>query len=108
MSIGREEGSRRMTGSDPPEPRKCLWLHREDNVAMALTDFAAGNAVRIDGSDIVLKGPVEYGHKFAVRDIREGQPVIKYAETIGVASRDIAVGEHVHVHNVQSLRARKR
>jgi altronate dehydratase len=97
-----------MTGHDSPEPRKWLWLHREDNVALALSDFAAGNTVQIDGSDIVLKSPVDYGHKFAVRDIRTGQPVIKYAETIGVASRDIAVGEHVHVHNVQSLRARKR
>ena len=57
---------------------------------------------------IVLKDAVEYGHKFAVRNIREGQPVTKYAETIGLASRDISAGEHVHVHNVKSLRARKR
>jgi altronate dehydratase small subunit len=32
--------------------------------------------------------------------------VIKYAEVIGVASRPISVGEHVHVHNVESVRAR--
>lgn len=96
-----------MTSASAPEPRKWLWLHREDNVAMALADFTAGNAVEIDGSEIVLKGPVEYGHKFAVRDIPEGQPITKYAETIGVASRDISAGEHVHVHNVKSLRARK-
>jgi SAF domain len=96
-----------MTNGSSLEPRKWLWLHREDNVAMALTDFAAGNVVQIDGSEIVLKDSVEYGHKFAVRDIREGQPIIKYAERIGVASRDISVGEHVHVHNVKSLRARR-
>jgi len=96
-----------MTSASSPEPRKWLWLHREDNVAMALFDFTPGNAVQIDGSEIVLKDPVEYGHKFAVRNIREGQPITKYAETIGVASRDIRAGEHVHVHNVKSLRARK-
>jgi hypothetical protein len=96
-----------MTNGSSLEPRKWLWLHREDNVAMALTDFAAGNVVQIDGSEIALKDSVEYGHKFAVRDIREGQPIIKYAERIGVASRDISVGEHVHVHNVKSLRARR-
>jgi SAF domain len=96
-----------MTNGSSLEPRKWLWLHREDNVAMALTDFAAGNVVQIDGSEIVLKDPVEYGHKFAVRDIREGQPIIKYAERIGVAGQDISAGEHVHVHNVKSLRARR-
>jgi hypothetical protein len=96
-----------MTNGSSLEPRKWLWLHREDNVAMALTDFAAGNVVQIDGSEIVLKNSVEYGHKFAVRDIREGQPIIKYAERIGVAGQDISAGEHVHVHNVKSLRARR-
>jgi hypothetical protein len=96
-----------MTNGSSLEPRKWLWLHREDNVAMALTDFAAGNVVQINGSEIVLKDSVEYGHKFAVRDIREGQPIIKYAERIGVAGQDISAGEHVHVHNVKSLRARR-
>jgi altronate dehydratase len=96
-----------MTTAPSPEARKWLWLHREDNVAMALSDFSKGNAVRIDGSEILFRDPVEYGHKFALRDIRAGEPIIKYAETIGVATRDISAGEHVHVHNVKSLRARK-
>ena len=96
-----------MTATSAPEPKKWLWLHREDNVAMSLSDFSKGNVVQIDGSDIVLKDAVEYGHKFALKDIRAGEPIIKYAETIGVASRDISAGEHVHVHNLKSLRARK-
>jgi altronate dehydratase len=91
-----------------PEPRKWLWLHREDNVAVSLFDFAKGNAVDIEGTRILLKDPVEYGHKFALKDIRAGEPIIKYAETIGIAGRDISAGEHVHVHNVKSLRGRKR
>jgi SAF domain-containing protein len=96
-----------MTSAAAPGPKKWLWLHREDNVAMSLSDFVKGNTVEIDGKAITLKDPVEYGHKFAVTDLREGEPVIKFAETIGVASRNIAAGEHVHVHNVKSLRARK-
>jgi altronate hydrolase len=96
-----------MTTTSVPEPQKWLWLHKEDNVAMALSDFSKGDVVQIDGSAIAFRDTVGYGHKFAVRDIREGQPIIKYAETIGVASRDISTGEHVHVHNVKSLRARK-
>jgi altronate dehydratase small subunit len=95
--------------SDTPsrETRNWLWLHREDNVAMALADFTPGNTVEINDTKIVLKTPVEYGHKFAVTAIREGESVIKFAERIGIATRDIAAGEHVHVHNVKSERARK-
>lgn len=95
--------------SDTPsrDVRKWLWLHREDNVAMALADFSAGSTVEIDNTKITIKSPVEYGHKFAVTTIREGDPVIKFAERIGVASRDIAAGEHVHVHNIKSERAKK-
>lgn len=96
-----------MTTTPAPGPKKWLWLHREDNVAMSLSDFSKGNVVQIDGSEIVLKDAVEYGHKFALKNIRAGEPIIKYAETIGVAGRDISAGEHVHVHNVKSLRARK-
>ena len=96
-----------MTQNERPEPKKWLWLHREDNVAMSLFDYKPSDVVQIDGRAIALRNPVEYGHKFAIVDIREGQPVVKYAETIGVASCDISAGEHVHVHNVKSLRARK-
>ena len=97
-----------MTSAPSPESKKWLWLHREDNVAMALADFAKGDAVEMDGLAIVFEDQVEYGHKFAVRSIGEGEPIIKFAETIGVAGRDISAGQHVHVHNVKSLRARKK
>ena len=96
-----------MTTAAAPEAKKALWLHKEDNVAVALSDFSKGSAVQIAGSEIILRDPVDYGHKFAVRDIRQGEPIIKYAEKIGVAVRDILRGEHVHVHNVKSLRARR-
>ena len=32
---------------------------------------------------------------------KEGEYVIKYGEVIGVATKNIGVGEHVHVHNVK-------
>ncbi len=42
------------------------------------------------------------GHKYARRDIAEGEAVIKYGLPIGRATRAIAAGEHVHVHNVRT------
>ncbi|MCR5752991.1 MAG: altronate dehydratase family protein [Kiritimatiellae bacterium] len=42
------------------------------------------------------------GHKYALRDIAEGEDVVKYGMPIGHATRAIRKGEHVHVHNVKT------
>ena len=44
----------------------------------------------------------EDGHKYALRDIAEGENVIKYGMPIGHATGLIRKGEHVHVHNVKT------
>src|SRR5262249_48089095 len=40
------------------------------------------------------------GHKIAVRAVAQGKPVRRYNQIIGFATRDIAAGDHVHVHNI--------
>ena len=42
------------------------------------------------------------GHKYALRDIRSGENVIKYGQPIGHATEDIKAGDHVHTHNVKT------
>lgn len=44
-------------------------------------------------------------HKVAVAEIKKGDDVFKYGEKIGVAIMDIHIGEHVHTHNITSVRA---
>ena len=44
----------------------------------------------------------ENGHKYAVRDIKCGENVIKYANPIGHALCDIKCGEHIHTHNLKT------
>jgi altronate dehydratase small subunit len=56
---------------------------------------------------VTLRTAVPFGHKVALRDLAPDAPVIKYGETIGRATRAIAAGEHVHVHNIASLRAKR-
>ena len=43
---------------------------------------------------------LEDGHKYALRDIRVGENIIKYGNPIGHATTDIKKGEHVHSHNL--------
>jgi len=45
---------------------------------------------------------LDNGHKFALRDIKEGENIIKYANPIGHATCDIKKGEHVHSHNMKT------
>ena len=45
---------------------------------------------------------IPFGHKFALRALRAGDPVIKYGARIGTATQDIVPGEHVHLHNMRS------
>ncbi len=42
------------------------------------------------------------GHKYADRDIKKGEDIIKYGCSIGHATTDIKKGEHVHTHNLKT------
>ncbi|MBC7091191.1 MAG: UxaA family hydrolase [Nitrososphaeria archaeon] len=90
--------------------RKAIVVDEKDNVASALANLNKGETVEVTIGSIVYKiqliSDIPFGHKFALKRIPRGEYVIKYGEVIGRASRDIEVGEHVHVHNVESLRAR--
>lgn len=77
---------------------RMLTLNPLDNVAIALGDMAAGEMSDHDG--VMLVQSIERGHKVATADIKAGQNVLRYGQIIGQASKDIAVGEHVHVHNL--------
>ena len=57
--------------------------------------------VRINPKDNV-KVDLKNGHKYAISLISTGEPVIKYGECIGFATTNIAIGEHVHVHNLRT------
>lgn len=45
---------------------------------------------------------LENGHKYAVRDIKCGENIIKYGCPIGHATADIKCGDHVHTHNLKT------
>ena len=55
---------------------------------------------------VALTAPIGFGHKVALRTIAAGEPVTKYGETIGRATQAIGPGDHVHLHNLESMRGR--
>ncbi len=83
--------------------REVLKISAGDSVAVALMALKAGKTVEVDGQPVALINDVPAGHKFALKAIAMGEPVIKYGYPIGQAKCDIAIGEHVHVHNLKTL-----
>lgn len=49
-----------------------------------------------------VKVNIENGHKYAVRDIKKGESIVKYGFPIGVAKEDIKAEEHIHTHNLKT------
>ena len=74
-------------------------LHPNDNVVTARIDLLPNTAVT--GEDVACAARIPAGHKVATRPITAGAPIVKYDQIIGFASKHIAPGEHVHVHNVE-------
>ena len=74
--------------------RNAMIIDPKDNVAVAIEPIAKGETATY----------ICEGKELATRDIRKGEPVVKYGEHIGIASCDIKAGEHVHVHNVEGHR----
>jgi len=89
---------------------KAVVIDLRDNVAVVLEEVRRGDPVVVEAGEERLRlsalSDIPFGHKIAVKRIPRGGEVVKYGEVIGRATRDIEPGEHVHVHNVESVRGK--
>lgn len=82
-----------------------IVISDRDNVATALEGLAAGQVIA-GPVPFTVSEPIPRGHKVSMRPIPAGAHVIKYGNPIGVATRAIGSGAHVHTHNLASTRGR--
>lgn len=80
---------------------RLIRLHASDNVLVARQLIGLGDELPELG--VRARAQVTPGHKIAAQDIMAGEPVRKYDTIIGVASRYISKGEHVHSHNISLI-----
>jgi altronate dehydratase len=103
-----------MTSPDPIESPAgdsmtgwMLILADADNVGVVVSHAAAGSVLRAStGASVEAVDEVPRAHKIALADIPRAAVVRKYGEAIGVTTRFVRRGEHVHVHNTESQRLR--
>ena len=82
--------------------RDLIRLHAADNVVVLLRSTGAGETISTDDEELRCPADLGLGHKLAATEIQPGEKIVKYGAPIGSATRLIARGEHVHLHNMKS------
>ncbi|MCC7701480.1 UxaA family hydrolase [Janthinobacterium sp. GW460P] len=83
-------------------PASLLLMSPEDNCLIARTALASGEIVAIDGLPVTLAQDIQIGHKVARRALAVGDKVLRYGALIGSITAPVAIGEHIHTHNLAS------
>src|SRR5260221_5896390 len=73
-----------------------LRLNPQDQVAIACRDLEPGRPLE----NSIWQDFARAGHKVPLATLASGESVRRYGQIIGVASRAIGPGQHVHVHNL--------
>lgn len=77
-------------------------INQHDNVVVALQNLKAGESIQFEDKIITVQSDVTAGHKIAVRNIAQGECIVKYGFPIGTATCDISAGDWIHTHNTKT------
>lgn len=88
--------------------KKAILMNDKDNVATVLTAINKNEWVVIVYNNKIVNEvnaleDIELYHKLAIRPIEMGEKLYKYGEVIGIATKSIKAGEHVHINNIESV-----
>ena len=75
-----------------------ITLHEKDNVAVAPMNILANKKIK---TGLISKENIPFGHKISLSTIEENSFIYKYGQIIGIASKKIHPGEHVHLHKLK-------
>jgi len=81
---------------------RLLLLSPLDNVFVLRGAIEADEIILVCGAPVSFDRRIGLGHKLARVAIHAGSKVLKYGAPIGSATRDISIGEHVHIENIKS------
>lgn len=83
---------------------RAFRIQPTDNVATLLDDAVPGAValLGVGGDSLIAREPIARGHKIALVDIDAGAPGLKFGVRIGHATKPIARGAWVHLHNLAS------
>ena len=72
-----------------------IMMHAKDNIAIVMApSLAVGSEFTVGGKMVCAKDELPFAHKVAIKAIPTGGQIVKYGEPVGIATADIAPGEH--------------
>ena len=81
---------------------RYIIIDPKDNCATAFEEIPQGSTIKEGDLEIIISQKIPFGHKFALKDIGKDDYVIKYGEIIGTATKQIRMGDWIHIHNIIS------
>ena len=79
-----------------------LKINPADSVAVCLVEKKKGDIIEVGSERVVLTEDVPAGHKVLLRDVKEGENIIKYGYPIGHARHDLKAGDWVNENNLKT------
>ena len=84
------------------EQATYLKINPADSVVVCLQPKKKGEIIEVDGFSIALNQDTPAGHKVLIKDVKEGEDIIKYGYPIGHARQDLKAGDWVNENNLKT------
>jgi len=79
-----------------------LKINPADSVVVCLEEKKKGEVIEVDGQKVTLNQDTPAGHKVLIKDVQEGEDVIKYGYPIGHARQALKAGDWVNENNLKT------
>lgn len=84
------------------EQATFLKINPADTVFVCLQPKKKGDIVEVDGQQVIINQDTPAGHKILIRDVTEGENIIKYGYPIGHARQALKAGDWVNENNLKT------
>lgn len=74
----------------------ALVVAPQDNLAVARKPIEAGTVLSFDHQLLTIKERVFPKHKFLLKPVQQGEPLLMYGEVVGLSTRNLEPGEVLH------------
>ena len=81
---------------------KIIKIHSSDNLIVALENLNKGEVFEIDGQKITLSEDIQQKHKFSIKPLKKGDPLLMYGVKVGVANQNIPQGAALTTQNMDN------
>ena len=84
------------------EQTTFLKINPADSVVVCLQPKQKGDVIEVDGLSITVNQDTPAGHKVLIKDVQQGEDIIKYGYPIGHAKQNLKAGDWVNEDNLKT------